>query len=522
MRLSIVRGIALALCLAVVARFAFGCAQLVAWPFDWDPGEGLSLDYARRLLRAPGTLYPRDTVVPYPLVYTPLLTAVLAPVVAWSSAPLQSARAVLLGFAALAGASAFSLGRRAARAEDRLAAGALAVALLFCAVGHSFWFAMVRTDGPMIALWLAAAAVALPERGSASGSREAGEPDAAAVEKGARDDGSVRGGALSWRRAWVGGALLVLAVLAKPTAALLGAPIVLGWLAVDRASAIRLGAATVALGALSFGALELATAGGFLRCLALQLDHAQVPGQSQRLLLGWLLRHGPLLALGLVAALLLVRRRDTAQHPSLRRGGSVLDPALLLWLAGPLSLPLLGKSGAIFVYLLPWACGQAVLVARWLARLGAPGLLAGAVVAALVSVTQTFPLPSPEDARTAQSFYAFVRERGAPLLASNPDLAYFAVGQPVDIEGSSFPFLAEHREPGIQQVLEGVRDARYRLIIEKSRAGRIVAPAYEAVGACDLGYFLGTLRFTLLVPRGSGVRFARAEGDRCAVLEPRR
>jgi hypothetical protein len=491
-RPSIARGIALALCLAVIARFALGCAQLIAWPFDWDPGEGLSLDYARRLLHAPGTLYPRDTVVPYPLVYTPLLTLFLAPVVAWSSAPLQAARVVLLGFAALAGLSAFALSRRAAVArEDRWAAGALGVALLFCAVGHSFWFGIVRTDGPMIALWLAAAAVALP--------RTRAQSEAADCP------------ALSWPRAWAGGALLVLAVLAKPTAAILGAPIVLGWLAIDRVSAVRLGAATLALGALSFAALELMTGGGFMRCLALQLDHARMPGQAQRLLLGWLARHGAVLALGVLAALLLGRRRERPE-----------DPALLLWLAGPLSLPLLGKSGANFVYLLPWACGQAVLVARWLAKLGSPALLGGAAVAALVSATQTFPVPTAEDALTARSFYAFVRDRGAPLLAANPDLAYFVAGQPVDIEGSSFPFLVAHREPGIQGVLDGVRDGRYRLLVEKSRAGRIIAPAYEAVGACDMGYFLGTLRFTLLVPRGSGAQFARAEGDRCVARDPRR
>jgi hypothetical protein len=174
------------------------------------------------------------------------------------------------------------------------------------------------------------------------------------------------------------------------------------------------------------------------------------------------------------------------------------------------------------VYLLPWASGQAVLVARWLAKLGSPALLGGAAVAALVSATQTFPVPTAEDALTARSFYAFVRDRGAPLLAANPDLAYFVAGQPVDIEGSSFPFLVAHHEPGIQRVLDGVRDGRYRLLVEKSRAGRIIAPAYEAVGACELGYFLGTLRFTLLVPRGSGAQFARAEGDRCVVRDPRR
>ena len=383
---------------------------------------------------------------------------------------------VALGFAALGCTAAFALGRRHR-------AGLLAVALLLAPVGHVFWLALARTDGPMIALWLAGCAVVLPERGRQ----------------------------LSWRRALAGGALLVLAVLAKPTAALYGAPIVAGWLWLDRRSGLRLATVTLAAGGASLAALQLATRGGFWRCLSLQLVHPSIEGQPSRLLLGWLLRHGPVLALGLCALLLLLRQRQVA-----------FDGALLLWLAGPLTLPVLASSGAMFAYLLPWACGQAVLVARWLGRAGDGSVLAGAAVACAVSFSQTFPLPTPEDARTAATFYEFVRERGAPILATGPDLASFIVGQPLEIEASSFPPYVAHRLPGVQGVLDRVREGRYRLLIGKPAAGRIVAPRYQEVGSCDLGYFLGRIHYTLLVPVGSGAGFARAGGDRCAVVEAAR
>ncbi|GAC1535674.1 MAG: hypothetical protein NVS2B9_01040 [Myxococcales bacterium] len=49
------------------------------------------------------------------------------------------------------------------------------------------------------------------------------------------------------------------------------------------------------------------------------------------------------------------------------------------------------------------------------------------------------------------------------------------------------------------------------------RAGRIVAGNYLQTGACDVGYFLGTIHFALLVPRGAEerARFTPLPGSRC-------
>jgi hypothetical protein len=66
--------------------------------------EGLTLDYARRLLHAPSTLYQKS-VVPMPLVYTPLLAAVLVVIVVAFAEPLRAARVVaILWTAAIAAA----------------------------------------------------------------------------------------------------------------------------------------------------------------------------------------------------------------------------------------------------------------------------------------------------------------------------------------------------------------------------------------------------------------------------------
>jgi hypothetical protein len=470
---------AVLLCAAVLARFAVGCARIAAYPWDWDPGEGMFIDYAVRVLHAPRTLYPADTVVPYPLVYTPLLPAVLAPVVAIWGAALPAARLVSCAFALLALAAAFTLGRRAGGPLG----GLLAAALLAAPVGHSFWLVMLRADSPLIALWLCAAAVILPER----------------LERGFAK--------LGWPRALAGATLLVLCVLAKPTGALLGAPLVLGWLLVDVRSSARLGAATLLLGAAAFAALEIATSGGFWRCLSLQLVHPRISDQRGRLLAGWTLRQGATLLLGAAALLWRARQKE---HP-------LRDGATLLWLAGPVSLPLLDTSGAMFAYLLPWGCGQAVLVARWLGR-NPMAQLAGSLLALAVASIQILPRPSPADELTARSLYAFALERGPPLLSTSTAYAYPLVGQPMEVEATSFAPFAAARLPGIEGVLDRVRAARYRTLIERTDAGRISTHAYSPAGRCEMGYFFGTAVLTLFVP--GPARFVPAEGSRCAVLQP--
>ena len=368
--------------------------------------------------------------------------------------------------------------RRRGSREAALVAAALALA----PVAHSFWLGLARVDGLLVALWLWAAVALLPET----------------LERGSET--------LSWPRVWAGGALLALAALAKPTAAVVGAPLVLGWLLVDRRSALRAAVATLALGGAALGALLALTHGGFWWSLRLQLLHARVPGQTARLVGGALLRHGATLVAGLTAAALLGRR-----------GRGWRDGAVLLWLAGPLSVPLLSKSGAIFVYLLPWAAGQAVLVGRLCGRLGARGLALGAAAIAALLALQRYPTPTAEDQRTAQAFYGYIAARGAPLLAANPDYAYYLVGEPVRIEGSSFPFLMRHRMPGVAGVLADLDAGRFRTVVEKTRAGRLRTPAYSPVGACDVGFFNGPMRFTLLVPaaEAAGAPFAAPADTRC-------
>src|SRR5678815_5055098 len=104
----------------------------------------------------------------------------------------------------------------------------------------SVWLLLVRVDGLMIALWLGAAVALLPR----------------SLEPGSD--------ALSTRRLSWGAALLLAAVLAKPTAAVHGAPLVLGWFLVDRRSAWRLSAVMLVAGLAALAILQLATSGGFL------------------------------------------------------------------------------------------------------------------------------------------------------------------------------------------------------------------------------------------------------------------
>lgn len=119
--------LAIAASLIVFGLYGSNAASLIRYPWDWGPDEGLHLDYARRLLRAPQTLYAFESV-PVPAAYAPLLPAVLAPVVWLSSAPLGSARLVALGWTTLMAATVYALTRRKAPVSLALAATALALA----------------------------------------------------------------------------------------------------------------------------------------------------------------------------------------------------------------------------------------------------------------------------------------------------------------------------------------------------------------------------------------------------------
>lgn len=474
--------LAIVAALVVLGACARTAAVLLAYPWDWAPDEGLALDYARRVLEAPGTLYGRE-LVPFPAAYTPLLPLLLAPLVRIAEEPLLAARILALAWTAAAALSLFLLVRR--RSGPALAV--VAVALVLAPRDFSVWFLLVRVDGLMIALWLGAAAALMPAR----------------LEEGADE--------LSNARLWTGTALLLASVLTKPTAVVHGAPLVLGWLLVNRRSAWRLTGAMLAAGLAALAALQLATDGGFLWTMRLWAIHPWHPGLFGRLVSMFVVAHGMLLLLVVVAIVVAWRRRE---HP-------FRDGAWLLVLGGLAILPALGKGGAWTNYLLPLYCALVALACRlWPATPPMAVLVPAALGLALL--TRPFPLPTSADAATSAAFYSLVRDRGRPLLATRPDYAYFVVHQPVEAEGSGLPYLVASRVPGTETLLERVRRRHYRLIVAlpyfwpNDRAFETaLSEGYDIAGTCTLAFFYGQSEFVLLLPRGEAARLVSPPAARC-------
>jgi hypothetical protein len=473
--------------LVVLGACARSAAVLLAYPWDWSPDEGLVLDYARRLVEAPRTLYGRE-LIPSPSGYTPLLPLLLAPLVWTSEEPLLGARVVALAWTAAAALGLFVLVRR----RSGPALGLVAIALALAPRDFSIWFLLVRYDGLMIALWLGAAALLMPSR----------------LEPGADR--------LSTAHLWAGAALLLASVLAKPTAVIHGAPLVVGWFLVDRRSAWRLTGAMLAGGVAALAALQLATDGGFLWIQRMWGIHPPHPGLFGYLAWQFVMAHGALLALVVVAIVSAWRRRE---HP-------FRDGAWLLVFGGLAILPTLGKGGAWANYLLPLYCALVVLACRlWPATPAMSVLVPAALGLALLA--RPFPLPTSADAATSAAFYSFVRERGQPLLATRPEYAYFVVRQPVEAEGSGLTYLVAARVPGTEVLLERVRRRHYRLIVAlpyfwpNDRDFEVaLAEGYEIAGTCTLAFFSGRSEFVLLLPRGGTARFAPPPATRCRSFDP--
>lgn len=472
---------------AVVARDA---AALARYPWDWAPDEGLFLDYARRLTREPATLYSRE-LIPFPMPYTPLLPLLLAPVVRATEAPLLPARLLAIAWTLAAAGATALLVRRRGSVPLALASSAL----LLAAGDLAVWFLMVRLDGLMVALWLLAAACLLPAR----------------LEPGADR--------LSRVRLWSGALLLVASVMAKPTAVLHGAPLVAGWLYVDRRSGFRLVAAVTSLGLLGLAVLQVASDGGFLSVMRLYGVHTRHPGLLWALTAGFLSTNAAYLAFALAGGVACWRSR----------GAPGREAAWLLVAGGLLIVPALVKRGAWTNYLLPLFCALVILAGRlWGSSAGGRRAAGTAVAGALAMVTlaaRPLPLPTREDETTARAFYAAVQARGGPLLATRPEYAYYVLGQSVESEGSGFTYLVAARMPGTQAILDRVRRAHYRLIVavwyfwpRHRDYEQALDRRYAAVARCSLRFFYGATDFVLFVPTEDRAAFVPPTGGRCRPL----
>jgi 4-amino-4-deoxy-L-arabinose transferase and related glycosyltransferases of PMT family len=480
--------------LLVVSIYITCAWNLVVYPWDWSPDEGLYLDFARRLLDAPGSLY-NDRGVPVPAMYGPLYPALLAPMVRLVH-PLAAARALSL-LCALLGALALATLIRRRAGWVWAAAGA---ALYLSIFDIASYFMLARMDSPLIALWLWSAVVLLPRE--------------------------LRAGAdqLSRGRMAGGTALLLAAALVKPTALVHGLPLVLGWFLVDRRSAWRLIAALAVSGLAILALLQVATGGGFVQSMLAWRLHGREPGLLSKILTDFSLRSWPVLALALVSAL----------AAGLAKARPYREPACLMLVGGLLILPVASKAGALWNYLLPLYAALVVAAGCWAARAVAgrnwqPVLPAAiAALSLALATTQVFPLPTTFDEAAARTLYGFVqdfhRKVGGPFLASSPDLVYFLVGEQTEIEGTSFSHLVDSGAPGALDVLTRLEQARYTLVVEtwplpaQRQWQAALQRNYRPLGVCRLGSYFTGYDSRLYARRGLPVDFTPPAGVRCLAV----
>jgi hypothetical protein len=475
----------------VILVYLASAGRLVVYPWDWSPDEGLYLDYARRLLEQPAGLHGKS-FVPFPSAYGPALSVLLAPAVA-SGTPLLVARLIAVAWTLAIVVAVFLLVRRKAPWTLALAAAAWPLVPFDVA----FWHVLVRPDGLMLALLAGAALALLPERLAHGGEQ------------------------LSAARAAAGTALLLGAVLTKATAALHGAPLVLGWLLVDRRGGMRLVAVLGTAGLTALALLQWLTDGGYLWVNRVWSYHPSSTAYLLRVVTDFLRPGWPVVAVWVVTLLLSSDRRKALR-----------DGSTLLVAAGAMALPISGKFGASWNYLVPALPFLAVAVGRtWAspgkllgvsrATAGAGLLGAGAVVLAM---SRPFPLPTAEDERTARAFYSYVADvaaAGGPILAMRPEYAYFHVRQQVEMEGSGYVLLARGGAPGSELLERRLAEARYSIVIRmwplpktgsyQSSLERSYAPA----GRCTLAYYFGRLPTTLWPRRDLLRPLAPPPGTRC-------
>ncbi|MCM2255309.1 MAG: hypothetical protein NDJ94_06515 [Vicinamibacteria bacterium] len=537
-------------CTAFVVFAAFAL-RLLAYPHDWSPDEGLAFEQAVRLGTDPASLYARS-FVPYPAVYGLGLPLLLAPLLWIGADPLLTGRLLAIGWTVAFAGGVYTLVRRGGGRPLALAISALALLPLTL----SFWHLVVRPDGLMHALWLLAALPLLPQR----------------LERGADR--------LDARRITLGCALLFAATLAKPTAVLHGAPLVLGWLLVDVRGFVRLVLALFAVGVAWLGLMQGLTDGGYLWVTLSWSVHHFVPGQTAGILRAFASHTWP--------AWLLVGAGVASRW---RSGGQPWTESAWLLLAGGLAaIPILGKGGATAHYLLPLLTALPLLAGRLFGdheadggsgaeerplatepprarapgsawreppdggsgaeerplateppRARAPGSawreppvrsrLGGALAALAILISLALHpgnYPTRRDEATARTFYDYVlahsRDAGRPLLAITPDWPYFLAGQAAVTQGAAFPYLAEANLPGMDGVLRDVQAGRYGAIVTvpdfwpwQERWRAALRERYTMVGACRLGYYYGDFYLYLIfVPQGDDTGFAPPPGTSCA------
>jgi hypothetical protein len=479
----IVPGVALACLVGVLLVYGAHAGALTRYPWDWSPDEGLFLDYARRLLHDPASLYPRQ-VVPYPAIYGPLIAVALAPFAAWSDQPLPLARAFNVACILAASGAIFALVKRC----SGWLVGVAAVALWLAPLDVSFWHMLVRPDTPMLAALLLAAWQLMPDRLARGADR------------------------LGARRLLSGSALLLAAALFKPTALLHAAPLLAAWFLVDGPSARRLALSVGAAVLASASLLELLSGGGYSWSQRLFAAHPYFSEQVLVILQLFFARTWPVLLLTALAFGAAWREGRTPWR----------DGSVGLIAGGLLVLPALAKGGAYFNYLLPLLSALVIAAGRWLGRASPSAALLAGATAFTLAATTTFPLPSARNEATAAFFYGFVRDasRAAPILAIAPDYAYWVAAQPVELEATGLLFLSMGA-PGAELIVERLVTGRYGLVIEgpwrlpDTAGSRAILGAYAPVGECRLGSFLGPLAYRLNLRRGSKLRFLPPQGTDC-------
>ena len=102
-----------------------------------------------------------------------------------------------------------------------------------------------------------------------------------------------------------------------------------------------------------------------------------------------------------------------------------------------------------------------------------------------------------------------------------PELAYFVVGQPVEMEGSTFVRLARHNVAGSERLLQGLRDGRYTLLVGlhplPDTGGYLEAAErnYVHAGGCNLSFYFATAAVHLFTRRDLPLYFTPPADTRC-------